>query len=643
MISQISISNTKRTLVRPQSLSKSVWIDASDYPVGTLADGTVLTNKAGGSIVIEVEGSTLAVQLNEYNKKEFVFDGTSYLKSSSGVSHFTKYKNGSQAYTVLFIGKVGAVANPDAFYGICGNNAGTSVNHGMFACVDNRVSTASNLRGYQHCVTRGTASVFPILSRYNSAGVQFNTRRSVYFTLDINIIDPSRLYLNSRLEGVSDFVRTTANTTSGLGSTASYSGIEPTYTFEIGTVGNGVFPLVGTMEQFILFDTSLEINQIIGIDEYFQMNADPTGSVFQRVSTTQNITSNYVLGGAYDKNAGKTKTVFNATRGPDHFAVGSDRDGVQLSSINNITTFPTSYTSVFSDGAGGNAVHAPYGGTTPTGRLVRVYGRYDAATATYNALISRYSDDDGVTWSAESALTIPTTSPALTAYIPHDKLVVCNNGDIALPMYALSGTSLYKIYVIRSSDNGVTWSFTEVYSSPTAYINECTLGHLGGNDWILMARIEAAAGGFFEYAQFYSDDDLLTFTRQTDTDFNLNYVYAHPPMLRPISVDGTPVMEFSWYNRGSRRLHFKYALPADLIANGGAEWNGKTLYTADLRNITGGNATGWRSGYPFIIHPNNDLKWEGVVYEENSTTQTTAYFVKLADNIKSRIKSDLAI
>lgn len=643
MIGQISIANTRRTLVRPQSLSKSVWIDASDYAVGAISNGTVLTNKGNGSIVFEVVGTGMSVQLNAQNKKEFVFDGATFFRCTSGVADFTKYKNGSNHYTVMTIGTIGTTSNPDAVFGLCGNNAGSSLNHGFYILIDNRTITSAGNRGYQYAVTKAVASTFPVLSRYNTA--LYNTKRSIYFTFDTQAsdrVDQMRLFADGNLEGITDRVRTTANTTSGLGTTNTFASNAPTYAFEIGAIGNGAFPLTGEMEQFILFDERIEINQVLGLDEYFQFHStSPLNSTFQRVSTIDSITDDYTFGGTYAKTAGKTHTIFVSTTGPDHFSPGSEREGSQVVSTNNIVTFPAAYTTIFTDAS--NSPQNPSGGYTPTGRLVVVYGRYNSTTGAYNAMVSRYSDDNGTTWSSESSLTVPTTSPALTAYVTHDQLVVCNNGDLAIPAYALSGTSLYKIYVIRSTDNGLTWSFTEVYSSPTVYINEASLAHMGGDDWIMMARIEAASGGFFEYKMFYSDDDLATFSDEGNTDFNLNYVYAHPPVVRTIFIDGTRVIEFSWFNRGTRRWHFKYALPADLIANGGPAWNSKTLYTMDLRAITGTSSDGWRSGYPFIIHPNNDLKFEGMYVEENSTSETTIHFIKVGGGYKARIKSDLGI
>lgn len=643
MIAQVAIANTKRTIIRPQSLTKSIWIDASDYAVGAIPDGTVLTNKGNAAIVFEVEGNNMAVQLNANNKKEFVFDGTTFFRCTSGVSDFTKYKDGTQAYTIAVIGKVGTTANPDAAYGICGNSAFSSLNHGIYLVTDNRVATASNLRGYQFAITKAVGGSFPILSRYNTA--LYNTKRSLYFAfnnLGNSGIDLHRLYADSNIEGVTDRVRTTANSTSGLGTPVGYAANAPTHAFDIGTTGNGNSILVGTMEQFIIYDKALDLTEVYGLDEYFQVHPTGIGNTsFQNVSTIQSLSSQYILGGAYDKNAGKSRTLFVTSRGTDHFVSGTDREGVQVVSTNNIVTFPTSYTTVFSDGS--NATHNPAGGYTPTGRYVVIYGRYSATTGTYNALVSRYSDDNGTTWSAESSLTIPTTVPALTAYISHDKLVVCNNGDIAIPVYAFSGTSLYKLYVCRSTDNGVTWSFTEIYSSTTVFLNELSFGHMGGNDWLVMARVEAASGGFFEFRQFYSDDDLATFTDQSNTDFNLNYVFAHPPTIRPVMIDGTRVMELGWVNRGSRRWHFKYALPAALITNGATEWNSKTLYTMVTRHQGGTGSNAWRTGYPLWIHPNTDLKAEGVWFEELNNNETTVHFVRITDFHKQKIKTDLGI
>lgn len=625
-------------ILDPTDYTMSVWVDAEDQSVGTLSNGAAIANKGNGAITFTAVGTTLSVQVNGDGKKEFVNDGSNVIQCQSGVGDFTKYKDGTTSFTMLFIGKLGITSNPDAAYGICGTSGGTSLAHGHFWLAENRTSQSPNL-GSRMSVTKNVSNSYPINGFMTP--LVFNQRVAMWKTIDYSeLIDQVRGFTDGNLSGINDRVRTTANSTTALGTVVAFAANAPTNKFEVMSTGNGVVKLIGKMEQFIIFDEVLTQRDIRGIENYFGITRTKGATNFKYISENDALTDQYVFGGCYAKNADKSKTVFVTSRGPDHFTPGSDREGVQVISTDDGFTWPASYTTVFSDAA--QAVHGGVsGGYTQTGRLGVMYGRYSATTGTYNAMISRYSDDDGVTWSTENALTVPTTSPALTVYVAHENIIHCNNGDVGVLAYAFSGTSLYKIYFLRSVDDWETFTWIEIYTHGSVYINESSAAWGGGDDWFIMSRVEDAIGGFFEFKMFTSDDDLATFSDAGNTDLNLNFVYAHPPVLRSILIDGTRIIELSWVNRGTRRWHFKYALPADLIANGASHWNGLPLHTVDLRRQ--GPSGGYESGYPFIIHPDNDLKSEGVWFEEASSSVTNTAFFKIDDEWKAKIKAELGI
>lgn len=635
-LTNIGIQNTwpKRDPVSPSQLGAEIWIDAEDYAVGTFANGAAITNKGNALITFQVVGTTLSIQVNSDGKKEFVFDGNSTIRCTSATNVFNQFKNGTLSYTIGFIGKIGTTSNPDAFYGICGSNATSSTNEGLVIYAENRV--ASPNKGLRQMISKGIMNSFPIDSLHPN--VDYSTRISFYADLDLSLLmDNNRLFYNGDINSIKDRIRTTANTTSGLGTVIAFSGTDSTYPFEIGGTGNGTGKLVGKMEQFMLIDIPITQSQVRGLNKYFAVYPTIGDTTFKYLTQTQTLSDQYVFGGVYFKNASKSRTMFVTSVGPAHSSL--NRVLSKTLSTNDGNSFAGSYTTIWSDAAE-NAHLGVYGGESDSGRWIVCYAKFNDA-ASFLGLIVRYSDDDGDTWSSEVTVTIPVTSPTLDFIIPHDNLVICNNGDIALTCYGYSGTSLYNIYIMRSTDDGLTWSFALVYTSGSVNINECSAAHLGGNDWIVVARIEVASGGFFEFKQFYSNDDLATFSDDGNTDFNLNYVYAHPPMVRTIFLDGTRVIELSWVNRGTRRWHFKYALPSALITNGATEWDSKPTYTYDIREY--GDNQGWETGYPFIIHPDDTLKAEGVFFGETSSTTTDTVFVKIDDELKSKIKTDLGI
>jgi hypothetical protein len=618
-----------------------VWIDANDYGVGTFANGAAVTNKGNNGATFIVVGSTLEVQLDGNGRKEFEFNG-SYIRCSSASSAFIKYHNLASSYAIQVIGKFGTSSNPDAFFSICGNNGGSSTNIGIFNYLDNRTAVAAANRGVTRLITKGVPGTFVFNSLHNN-GV-YNTDVSYWFNLVFNAeIDHDYLVKGADIVSVYDRVRTAPNTTSGLGAVNTPSAAAPTFAFEIGAAGNGVTALAtgSTMKQFIMYGELFNQYERRGADSYFGnywTRGDTT--IRQGGETRKQLTDQYVFGGTYAKSADRSRTIFVSSRGPDHFIAGSDREGVQIVSTDDAVSWPSGYTTVFTDAS--NAYHVPYGGYSPAGTLIVGCGKYSQTTGAYVDLVIRRSTNNAQTWGSDISIAPPTTSPALTAYTFHDQLVTCNNGDIALMMYAVSTTALYKIYVARSTDDGLTWSFTQVYSSATDFIAEPTICHLGGNNWIIWGRVEVAVGGIFKYKQFFSNDDLATFSDQGNTPFG-GALYAHPAMLRSFFIDGTLVVEASWVNRLTRRWHMKYALASAVVSNGISEWTSKTTYTVFERLQGVLVNEGWRSGYPFFIHSRNDLNTQGVWFEENGINTINVAFQYFNDEMKTTIKTELGI
>lgn len=626
--------------IDPLTLNVNIWIDAEDYAVGTFANGAALVNRGNAAITFTVVGTTLAIQLNAEGKKEFVFDGASVIQCQSALGDFTKYKNGTQSYTVSYYGAVGNTADPDAFYGICGNNtAVTSLSHGFSVYMDNRTSQPIN--GMKHIVSKNVSGQPPINSAIELTGV-YNEDRSFHWSLDLSqIIDHSKFFEGGDLVGVADRFRTTANTTSGLGSVVAFSGSASATKFEIGSVGNGSTKLIGRMQRFLLFDQRMELSDIRGIDAYFTFHTIKGDSNFKYLVPTDTLSSQYVLGGNYSKNADESKTIFVTSRGPNHFAAGSDREGVQVISPDDGFTWPSSYTVIWSDAT--RAVHSGMGGgMLPSGRLLLTYANYHATTGAYIDMVSRYSDDDGTTWSSETVITLPVTSPALTVWITCDKMELTDSDDILIPWYGFSGTSLYNVYAMKSPDGGATWTHYLVTSSATEYKNEGSIINLGGGKFLYVVRVEAAVGATFVYEFFKSTDEGETWSSLGTSSLGLTlYVYPHPPMLRKFDMDGTRVIELIFVNRGTRRLHAIYTTANDIDLNGITAFTNKTLYTFDLR--AQGSDTGWESGYPFIIHPHNDIRAEGVWFEETSSTTTNTIFFHIDNELRAKIKNELGI
>lgn len=639
--SNATISSERENVMMPTYKDCAVWIDANDYPVQTFTNGATITNKGNNGATFVVVGSTLEVQLDGSGNKEFEFNG-SYIVCNSSKTPFTQYHSFATNYVVMAICKLGTTSNPDAQFSICGSNAFGSANIGILCHVDNRNAISASERGVRRLITKGSVgqTVFNSIHLNGS----YNTEQCLWWNLSITaILDHDYLIKDGDVVSVYDRTRTTANNASSVGTVVAPSSSASTYDLAIGAAGNGTFILAtgSTMKQFAIFDELLTLFDIRAIEAYFnKFNTRGNTTIRSTGRTIKTFSDDYVLGGLYAKNADRSKTVLIASLGPNHFVVGSDRDGMQMMSTDDGITWPADFGSaIWTDAT--KSIMPPYGGYNPaTNTLIAIYSKWTTATGTYTDLKCRRSTDGGTTWGSEITITLPVTSPALTFWLAHDQLEACNNGDVAIPLYAFSTTVLYKVYVMRSADDGLNWTFTEVFTSGSEYINESSLGWCGGDDWIMWTRVETVSGGVFKYRQFFSDDDMATWSNQGDTPFG-GALFAHPPMLRSFLIDGTRVIEASWVNRLTRRMHCKYALASAIVTNGISEWTAKTTYTIFQRDP--GDSQGWESGYPFFIHSRNDLNMEGAWFAETSATTTRVSIQYFNDEIKQTIKTELGI
>ena len=127
------------------------------------------------------------------------------------------------------------------------------------------------------------------------------------------IIDQDYLIKDGDWAGISDISRTTANSTSGLGTERAQSASAPTYSFNIGAGGNGAGALAAgsTMREFIIIDELMNLYELRGMDAYFgSYFTRGRGTVRVGLITLESISSQYILSGTYIKNAQELKLYF---------------------------------------------------------------------------------------------------------------------------------------------------------------------------------------------------------------------------------------------------------------------------------------------------------------------------------------------
>lgn len=265
-------------------------------------------------------------------------------------------------------------------------------------------------------------------------------------------------------------------------------------------------------------------------------------------------------------------------------------------STNGGVTFGAPITVVPVSGSFNYVNHA--GGYTPTGRFVLIYDRSDVPLNLY----TRYSDDDGISWSAETLVT-GLDSVGFTGHTSGitNNVLELEDGKIGIPILTF-GVTERKFGIIISSNNGAT--FTVVRYAPAVTIGvvepaqsyaEPTMVKFSNGNILCVLRDGRTSGGTNYMYQYISDDYGVTWTFQGMTDFDSSTPsgasYVMLPKLYIATVHGQIVIVLTYTNRTDHKVKRIVGLPSEIIkVDGNLRWDDDTLvefhtwaspYTAD--------------------------------------------------------------
>ena len=151
-------------------------------------------------------------------------------------------------------------------------------------------------------------------------------------------------------------------------------------------------------------------------------------------------------------------------------------------------------------------------GITQTGRICGFYSVYDCDNATWVNSWTEYiySDDEGISWSANETLSHPNIDGFVpTDMIPHGEVKQIGASRIALTVYTGNGSGTH-IRFVYSDDDGTTWSQNDIstyYPLPNI-ITEADLAYLNNGNIVVFSRIDNVN----EDEMFTSTDYGLTWT-----------------------------------------------------------------------------------------------------------------------------------
>jgi BNR repeat protein len=575
-----SLSNVE-LIVQRTANDGSGLVNNTTNDFGTVSSGSVtaLKSVAPGPLGRNFTVSGTAPTLSSTG---IVFGGSGNFVSSSAAStwSFLHYNAtaANRKWTAHAVFKFGTGSDPNAAYGLFGTNASTNANIGANAFFDDRSSLTRN-DGFSTAISAGSGNA---VSTYFRSTSTIPNQLSVitlesYYNTNLGAQEQA-MFLNGKQQYF-------YNNLTPLSPSSS----APTYTLDIGGVGNSALRLTGAMEELILQSTvsttTVRDNFIQGlINKYsitVQASPPPPLDLTRIAGFYEGLTvsNKYYLGIALDQSPLDANRIIKCTRvDVQHVPAGAAYWQVQRSTDKGVT-----FTSAVDiPGLSKTALPSPLsavggaGGYSADGRF-HLFNEVRSANTSLNDLLYSYSDDDGVTWTTASILSaIP--SDGLAGAIVYGNMIE-NNGVLMVPYYKMLSYSDFSSsanYILRSTNGGTTWTSVAIRAPASTYINEMSILGLSSTVVICLARNDAT----FEWMYYRSSDNGVTWSVGVDAAFGETFDIAGPGMLTKFMVGSTEVVGWLYTYRGTTPLtRAVFGKTADIISSNVSGFNTSTKTT----------------------------------------------------------------
>lgn len=582
----------------------------------------LVTNTTNSAGVVDVSGNITKIISTHTTTHEFDSNGTAPTLSGSGVNKSMVFggagrmrHNGLNSVwnafhhnatlanlktTIHGVVKIGTGSNPNAIYGVCGNNGASTNNKGISIFYDDRSSTGRR-NFISHQITRGTNAVVITFMHNNNV---FIPNQWVDFWIEIDKSKDSqqetRLFLNGHEYTVGNDVDSNITVTG------------PTFAMEIGGCGNATITAVMELKE-ITFMTGVMTDAFRTEFIRNRMNkykptilahsVDSIPLVFRYRQTYTLSESRYYLPLVVCQNPTALDTIVAVFKDTTAHTFDSGGKISMIKSIDRGLTW-SSKTTIY-DPASTPAPMSVSAGYSANGRL---HLFIDVHTAVDNTSTDTaeywYSDNDGTSW----------TSTDITSIMPADSLatyrftdrIIENDGVLMGGFYKFTAEGDFTesaIYIFRSTDGGANWSSVTVKAKSTTYRNEISIVGLSSTRILAVVRDEVT----HEWHQYLSaaDNGATTFTDVGAVTFGETLTRESPPSLRKFQISGSDVIACDYALRDRDQMKTIYGLPAGLIS-GVSGWNNQT------RHINYMGAAEVHLHYGTTINPYNDFRSYGI-------------------------------
>ncbi len=214
--------------------------------------------KGNGRVFDGAAGSRPTITPNALNgKASLTFSGSQWLTFAGLASVFNMLHTAAGAgSTVVAVWKAGANSNPNAFYGLLGNSAFGTLNHGFAMGFDDRLGIKNE--GAFAQVVRGVSNQAAVASASADNAHPANTPVIIVHTSNLAASLPADRSI-LRINGT----EIKNNTLTNAASTAN-----ATFPLQIGAAGNNAFPLVGRVSMLSILPPGTTQDTILRAEGY---------------------------------------------------------------------------------------------------------------------------------------------------------------------------------------------------------------------------------------------------------------------------------------------------------------------------------------------------------------------------------------
>ena len=244
----------------PDVLRPYAWWDAADH--GSISVSTGVSewrDKSGNGKKLSqsTSGARPALTLNALNGLPVVtFDGTDDVLNAATASDWT-FLHDSTGSTVIAVVKAGNTSDPGVAYTLLGSSGGASVNIGYGVWFDDRSIATANNR-LSSLISNGTVGLNSVSNLTDNA-FTFNTPHVVSV-----VSDPSNATAANKQFNYIDSGSALNNNTL----TQAVSTSAPTFTLQLGALGNSILFFAGYMAEICVFNKILSNADRLRVEGY---------------------------------------------------------------------------------------------------------------------------------------------------------------------------------------------------------------------------------------------------------------------------------------------------------------------------------------------------------------------------------------